>query len=82
MLLGWLITGEGLCIDPSKVTGISEWPRMLTSVRQVYKTLGVLGYQKPFIQGFASIAWLIVELTKKSKTFNGLMLAEKHWKCL
>jgi len=34
-LLGWLVTGEGLCIDPSKVTGISEWPRMLTSVRQV-----------------------------------------------
>jgi len=48
-LLGWLVTGEGLCIDPSKVTGISEWPRTLTSVRQVCKTLGVLGYQCPFI---------------------------------
>jgi hypothetical protein len=23
-LLGWLVTGEGLHIDPSKVTGISE----------------------------------------------------------
>jgi len=34
-LLGWLVTGEGLCIDPLKVTGISEWPRTLTSVRQV-----------------------------------------------
>jgi len=34
-LLGWLVTGKGLCIDPLKVTGISEWPRMLTSVRQV-----------------------------------------------
>jgi hypothetical protein len=55
-LLGWLVTGEGLHIDPSKVTCISEWPRMLTSVRQVRKTLGVLGYQCPFIQGFASIA--------------------------
>jgi hypothetical protein len=33
MLLGWLVTGEGLCINPSKVTGISEWPRMLTSVK-------------------------------------------------
>jgi hypothetical protein len=48
-LLGWLLTGEGLCIDPSKVTDISEWPRMLTSVRQVHKTLGVLGYQHSFI---------------------------------
>jgi hypothetical protein len=69
-LLGWLVTGEGLCIDPLKVTGISEWPRMLTSVRQVCKTLGVLGYQHPFIQGFASIAQPIVELTKKGKTFK------------
>jgi hypothetical protein len=43
-LLGWLVTGEGLCIDPSKVTRISEWPRELTSVRQVQKMLGVLGY--------------------------------------
>src|SRR6267142_3810301 len=55
-LLGWLVTGKGLCIDPSKVTGISEWPRTLTSVRQVQKTMGVLGYQRPFIPGFAAIA--------------------------
>jgi hypothetical protein len=48
-LLGWLVTREGLKIDPSKVTGIPEWPRTLTSVRQVRKTLGVLGYQRPFI---------------------------------
>jgi len=34
-LLGRLVTGEGLHIDPSKVMGISEWPRTLTSVRQV-----------------------------------------------
>jgi RNase H-like domain found in reverse transcriptase len=69
-LLGWLITGEGLHINPSKVIGILEWPRMLTSVRQVWKTLGVLGYQWPFIQEFASIAQPIVEPTKKGKTFK------------
>jgi|HubBroStandDraft_3_1064219.scaffolds.fasta_scaffold1269517_1 hypothetical protein len=70
MLLGWSVTGEGLHINPLKVMGISEWPRKLTSVRQVRKTLGVLGYQCPFIQGFASIAQPIVELTKKGKTFE------------
>jgi len=69
-LLGWLVTGKGLCIDPSKVTEISEWPRMLTSVRQVQKTMGVLGYQRPFIPGFAGIARLIVELTKKDTPFE------------
>jgi hypothetical protein len=70
MLLGWLVTREGLRINPSKVTGISEWPRMLTSVKHVHKMLGVLGYQCPFIQGFASIAQSIVELTKKGKMFE------------
>jgi hypothetical protein len=69
-LLGWLVTGEGLHIDPSKVTGISKWPRMLTSVKQVHKTLGVLEYQRPFIQGLASIVRPIVKLTKKGKTFE------------
>jgi hypothetical protein len=69
-LLGWLVTGEGLKIDLPKVTGISEWPRMLTSVKQVRKTLGVLGYQWPFIQGFAQTARPLTELTKKTKPFE------------
>jgi len=43
-LLGWLVMGKGLCIDPLKVVGISEWLRTLTSVRQVQKTMGVLEY--------------------------------------
>jgi len=70
MLLGWLVTGKGLCIDLSKVTGISEWSRMLTSVRQVRKTMGVLGYQRPFIPGFAGITRPIVQLTKKGTPFE------------
>jgi len=69
-LLGWLVTGKGLRIDPSKVTGISEWPRTLTSIRQVRKTMRVLGYQRPFIPGFAAIARPIVELTKKGTPFK------------
>jgi hypothetical protein len=69
-LLGWLVTGEGLKIDLSKVTGILEWPRTLTSVKQVRKTLGVLGYQQPFIRGFVQIARPITELTKKTKPFK------------
>jgi len=69
-LLGWLVTGEGLHIDPSKVMGISEWPRTLTNVRQVQKTMGVLGYQRPFIPGFTAIARPIVKLTKKGTPFE------------
>src|SRR6267142_1111317 len=78
-LLGWLVTGEGLHIDPSKVTGISKWPRMLTSVRQVQKTMGVLGYQRPFIPGFAVIARPIVELTNKDTPVEW---TEEQWQAL
>jgi hypothetical protein len=40
------------------------------SVEEVRKTLGVLGYQRPFIQGFASIARPLHDLTKKGTQFN------------
>ena len=34
------------------------------------KTIGVLGYQRPFILGFTAIARPIVELTKKGTPFE------------
>jgi RNase H-like domain found in reverse transcriptase len=69
-LLGWLVTGEGLHIDPAKVTGISEWPTTLKNIKEVQKTMGVLGYQRPFIPGFAKRAKIITELTKKGVPFT------------
>jgi hypothetical protein len=69
-ILGWLVGGGRVHIDPAKVQGISEWPRTLHSVEEVRKTLGVLGYQRPFIQGFASIAKPLHDLTKKGTQFN------------
>jgi len=55
-ILGWQVGGDGICIDPSKVAGIVQWPRELKSVKEVRSTLGVLGYQRPFIKNFAAIA--------------------------
>jgi hypothetical protein len=49
--------GHGeITIDPSKIAGISEWPSILKNVKEVRSTLGVLGFQRPFIPGFADIA--------------------------
>jgi hypothetical protein len=78
-LLGWLVTGKGLCIDPAKVTGISKWPTTLKNIKEVRKTMGVLGYQRPFIPGFAKQAKIITELTKKGVPF---VWTEKHWEAL
>src|ERR1700682_466663 len=69
-VLGWLVEDGNIKIDPAKVAGITEWPRELKSVKEVRSTLGVLGYQRPFIRGFAHIAKPLTELTKKTVPFK------------
>ena len=69
-LLGWLVGKEGIKIDPSKVSGIADWPRELKSVKEVRETLGVLGYQRAFIKNFAKIARPLHDLTKKDTIFK------------
>jgi RNase H-like domain found in reverse transcriptase/Reverse transcriptase (RNA-dependent DNA polymerase) len=69
-VLGWLVEDGNIKIDPAKVAGIAEWPRELKSIKEVQSTLGVLGYQRPFIQGFAHIAKPLMELMKKEKPFK------------
>jgi Reverse transcriptase (RNA-dependent DNA polymerase) len=44
-ILGWLVGGGKIQVNPAKVKGISEWPRELKSKEEVRRTLGVLGYQ-------------------------------------
>ena len=68
-ILGWQVGARGIRIDPSKVTGIWDWPRQLKDVKQVRSTLGVLGYQRPFIKNFAAIARPLHDLTKKDRPF-------------
>jgi Reverse transcriptase (RNA-dependent DNA polymerase) len=46
-----VVTEGTVRIDPTKQNGLAVWSRQLTSVKQVCSTLGVLGYQRPFIQG-------------------------------
>ena len=69
-ILGWQVGGGCIRIDPSKVAGIAEWPRKLKNVKEVRSTLGVLGYQQPFIKNFATIAWPLHNLTKKNVPFE------------
>jgi hypothetical protein len=63
--------GHGqITIDPSKIARIKEWPRTLKSVKEVCSTLGILGFQRPFIPGFAHIAKPLTGLLKKDSMFN------------
>jgi RNase H-like domain found in reverse transcriptase/Reverse transcriptase (RNA-dependent DNA polymerase) len=68
--LGVCLGNRQITIDPSKIAGIKEWPRMLKSVKEVQSTLGVLSFQHPFIPGFVHIAKPLTGLLKKDSTFN------------
>ena len=52
------------------MAGIRDWPHRLKDVKQVRSTLGVLGYQRPFIRNFAKIAQPLYDLTRKDVPFN------------
>jgi hypothetical protein len=62
--------GEGTVkIDPLKIGGITNWPQKLNSVKEVRQVLGVLGYQRAFIQDYARLAKPLHDLLKKGVKF-------------
>ena len=68
--LGLIVDGDSLSIDPKKADGLHNWPRTLTTVKEVRSILGVLGYQRPFIPNYANIARPLTALTKKDRPFE------------
>ena len=43
--LGVIVDGTTLSVDPKKADRLHNWPRTLTTVKEVRSVLGVLGYQ-------------------------------------
>jgi Reverse transcriptase (RNA-dependent DNA polymerase) len=68
--LGIIISNGTISINPTKHDSLAMWPEHLATVKQVHSTLGIFGYQCPFIQGFANIAKPLTELTKKDIPFS------------
>jgi Reverse transcriptase (RNA-dependent DNA polymerase) len=68
--LGIVVSNGAISIDPTKRNGLATWPEHLATVKQVHSTLGVFGYQHPFIHGFADIAKPLTKLTKKDMPFS------------
>ena len=53
--LGIRIEGGIICIDPTKRNGLATWKEVLDDVHDVRSTLGLFGYNHPFIKGYAHI---------------------------
>lgn len=53
--LGHVVSEHGIEADPAKISVIKTWP-IPTTVKELRSFLGFAGYNRRFIEGFASIA--------------------------
>ncbi|XP_052723098.1 uncharacterized protein LOC128193518 [Vigna angularis] len=76
--LGHVVSAEGISVDPSKVRAVLDWksPRSVTKVRSF---VGLAGYYRRFIEGFAKIVAPLTQLTRKDQPFAWTDLCEERF---
>ena len=63
------IEGGIIHINPTKRNGLANWKEVLDDVHDVRSTLGLFGYNRPFIKGYVHIVQPVQHLTKKDVPF-------------
>ncbi|KAL9830767.1 putative nucleotidyltransferase, Ribonuclease H [Arabidopsis thaliana] len=66
--LGHIVFVEGVSVDPEKIEAIRDWPRP-TNATEIRSFLGLAGYYRRFVKGFASMAQPMTKLTGKDVPF-------------
>ncbi|GJU36872.1 putative reverse transcriptase domain-containing protein [Tanacetum coccineum] len=69
IFLGYVINGDGIHADPSKIKDVKNWEASKTPT-EVCSFLGLAGYYRRFIENFSKIAKSLTILTQKSKEFR------------
>ena len=69
LYLGYIISHDGVAIDPSKTPKIAGWPTP-KNVQELQKFLGLASYYRRFIRNFAEITKPLYRLTERGRQFN------------
>ena len=64
-----VVSAEGVKVAVDKVNAVLSWP-MPMCVREVQGFLGLANFYRRFVKGFAGIAKLRTDLTRKDKDFT------------
>jgi len=66
--LGHIISDKGIEVDPERIKSIQEWPQP-TNVTEIQAFVGLVNYDRKFIEGFSRVAAPLTNLTKKETEF-------------
>ncbi len=67
--LGYIISANGISMDPEKVEAITEWPTP-RNVKQLQTLLGFANFYRSLINNFADITAPLTKLLKKDSKFG------------
>ncbi|KAH7563016.1 reverse transcriptase [Bipolaris maydis] len=67
--LGFIISTEGVKMNPKKIQTVQEWPKPNT-VKDVQSFLGFANYYRKFIRDYSKITTPLTEITKKEIGFK------------
>nr|XP_027187105.1 uncharacterized protein LOC113784975 [Cicer arietinum] len=72
---------EGIVVDPSMVEVVMAW-KQLQTVTEIRSFLGLVGYYRRFIEGFAKIVAPLTHFTKKNQIYVWTEVCEKSFQLM
>ena len=76
--LGYVISSEGISMDPAKVKTVVEWQ----TSRSVQCFLGFANFYRKFIQDYSKLVLPLTQLTRKGQSFVWSEEADMAFKSL
>ncbi|XP_070040126.1 uncharacterized protein [Nicotiana tomentosiformis] len=76
--LGYVVSKEGIRVDPQKTEAVKSWPRPTTPT-EIRSFLGLTGYYRHFVEGFSSVDTPLKKLTQKNVKFQWSEACEKSF---